>query len=106
VGIDKVVIEGAEFTRVGERYLLQTEVERVLSYRAGASADYIQSLTQLLEEMVRMANQMTMEIVEVSTDDTSHGTFALRERSALLKVRDALREQLSAIEEFLAERGQ
>jgi hypothetical protein len=116
VSIDKVVIQGAEFTRVGERYLLQSEVERALDRLRTAPIPHVERLTTLLEDIVSTADAVALEVVETQSREVdSERRFDLRgeqrtaeerslddpARALLLQVRDELREQVLLIDTFM-----
>lgn len=101
MAIDKVVIQGAEFTRVAERYLLQSEVERAMA-QAPASAPHLERLTNLLEDIVNAADRIALEVIESSEAGLAHGmTAAGGAPDVLVEIRRALREQITAIDRHL-----
>ncbi len=116
VSIDKVVIQGAEFTRVGERYLLQTEVEQALSRVTAGPAPHVERLTTLLEDIVSTADAVALEVVEAQAAErrpapryerreeqrtAEDRSFEDPARSLLRQVRDGLREQVLLIDTFM-----
>jgi hypothetical protein len=111
VSIDKVVIHGAQFTRVGERYLLQSEVELALSRVASGPASHVERLTTLLEDIVSTADAVALEVAEsqaLEPTRTGHQVRTAEDRSlddparALLRsLRDGLREQALLIDTFM-----
>ena len=108
MSIDKVVIQGAEFTRVAGRYLLQTEVEDAMAQQATAGP-HIDKLTQLLEDMVRTAEEFTISMTapEPVGATGSFGIESTRDRSRVLltQLRDALKEQIELIDRQLERRN-
>ena len=116
MSIDKVVIEGAEFTRVGERYLLQSEVEQVLARTRSGAVPHVERLTTLLEDIVNTADAVALEVVEAQTSErvvaqqtqrqaeartVEDRSFEDPARSLLRQVRDGLREQVLLIDTFM-----
>jgi hypothetical protein len=112
VSIDKVVIQGAEFTRVGERYLLQSEVEQALIRLPTGPAPHVERLTTLLEDIVSTADAVALEVVEAQVADRpAPKRFEQRTaedrsvddpaRALLRQVRDGLREQVLLIDTFM-----
>ena len=101
MSIDKVIIQGAEFTRVGERYLLQSEVELALSRAASGPAPHVERLTTLLEDIVSTADAVALEVVESQSAEPVTTRYELRTvedrsfddpaRALLRQVRDGLR---------------
>jgi hypothetical protein len=100
VSIDKVVIQGAEFTRVAGRYLLQTEVERAMAQQTPFSP-HIDRLTTLLEDMVRTADEITIALAARSTPSAARDNT----RDALIRLRQALEQQIAMIDGQLGRSG-
>jgi len=101
VAIDKVVIEGAEFTRVSERYLLQSEVERVLEARHVPTARHVERLTTLLEDIVSTADAVALEVVEAQARRSEALEAERSARTVLVSVREGLREQMLSIDTYM-----
>lgn len=112
MSIDKVVIQGAEFTRVGQRYLLQSEVEQALTRVPTGTVHHVERLTTLLEDIVSTADAVALEVVEAqaaerTTADRLEGrtagdrSFQDPARELLRQVRDGLREQALLIDTFM-----
>lgn len=110
MSIDKVVIQGAEFTRVADRYLLQTEVELALA-RSPHPAPHVERLTTLLEDIVSTADAVALEVVEAHvaasarTADTPTATSSRETdepaRALLREVREGLHDQIVLIDNFM-----
>jgi hypothetical protein len=110
VEYDKVRINGSDFTRVGDGYLLQSEVEEAFS---GQGAMHVDRLTTLLEDIVSTADAVALEVVETQTaqlralrygpqrQPDSSIRLELGARSVLAQVRDGLHDQMLAIDGFL-----
>ncbi|HZT97540.1 MAG TPA: hypothetical protein VFB34_11970 [Chloroflexota bacterium] len=101
MAIDKVVIEGAEFTRVSERYLLQSEVERVLEARHVPTARHVERLTTLLEDIVSTADAVALEVVEAQARRSEALEAERSARTVLVSVREGLREQMLSIDTYM-----
>ena len=109
MAIDKVVIQGAEFTRVENRYLLQTEVERALARTAPVQVPHFERLTTLLEDIVSTADAVALEVAELSpvsgpghrwNIDRRHDNSA-EAMNVLRQVREELHGQIVIINSFL-----
>lgn len=111
MSIDKVVIQGAEFTRVGERYLLQTEVELALARSSFGSLSHIERLTRLLDDMVAMADRMTVELAGQSGQRQEPVASLTvpggpdESRAVLVRLRATLQEQIALIDRHLNRHG-
>lgn len=109
MSIDKVVIQGAEFTRVADRYLLQSEVEEALARTASTSVPHLERLTSLLEDIVNTADAVTLEVVEsgsVTAPGRDTGRSSGDPAMTLLKqVRDVLHDQTVLIDNFIYRSG-
>lgn len=115
VSIDKVVIQGAEFTRVADRYLLQSEVEQALAHARTSPAPHVERLTTLLEDIVNAADAVALEVVEAQSavpavrpwsgeagsEKRESGSRDEAARMLLHKVREGLHEQLTLIDTFM-----
>jgi len=108
VSIDKVVIQGAEFTRVADKYLLQSEVEQALARTMPAPVPHLERLTTLLEDIVSTADAVALEVMESGSLTPSSKSQPAAGRAfddsarALLKhVRDSLHDQIVLIDDFL-----
>jgi hypothetical protein len=104
VSIDKIVIQGAEFTRVADRYLLQSEVEQAFSRRSPERVPHLDRLTRLLEDIVTTADAVALEVVESGfAPGSPAGAARLGEspRTILRQVRNVLHEQIVVIDNFM-----
>lgn len=108
VSIDKVVIQGAEFTRVADRYLLQSEVEQALARSIPPQVPHFERLTSLLEDIVSTADSVALEVVEAGAAAVSRAQASGRARgespdairTLLAQIRIHLQEQISLIDSF------
>jgi len=103
MSIDKVIIHGAEFTRVADRYLLQSEVEQVLAQARPTTAPHVERLTTLLEDIVNAADAVALEVVEAQAERASAQTGSLEPaaREVLREVREGLHSQIITIDTFM-----
>lgn len=110
MSMDKITIEGAEFTRIAERYLLQSEVEDALSRTRPGTAPHVQQLTTLLEDIVTTADAVALEVAEAQSRAAAAPAAMPKARVAdrtegvrqlLRQLRDGLRDQISIIDAFL-----
>jgi hypothetical protein len=110
MSIDKVTIQGVEFTRVDGQYLLQSEVEETLQRFRQSPAPHVMRLTSLLEDIVASADTVALQVAEAQLREripptaqrerTNHNTLHAA-REILLKVRENLQEQILLIDSFL-----
>jgi hypothetical protein len=107
VSIDKIVIQGAEFTRVADRYLLQSEVEQAFARRSPERVPHLDRLTRLLEDIVNTADALALEVVESgnlarrrATTQGPAGAIDDSARATLLQVRTVLHDQIVMIDNF------
>lgn len=104
MSIDKVVIQGAEFTRVADRYLLQSEVEAALAQRSAEPLPHLDRLTRLLEDIVNTADAVALEVLESMSLPSTADDSESREgpaRVLLQQVRDEMHDQVLAIDSFM-----
>ena len=108
MSIDKVVIQGAEFTRVADRYLLQSEVEQAMATTTPTQVPHFERLTTLLEDIVATADAVALEVAELGALVGSRGAAAAASGNTaseavrvLRQVRDTLQDQIVVIDSFV-----
>lgn len=107
LSIDKVVIHGAEFTRVADKYLLQSEVEQALD-QVSTPYPHFERLTTLLEDIVSAADAAALQVMEAQEETQQSAGKPESDprpqdggRELLGQVREGLREQIVRIDGFM-----